>query len=126
MTNGEKFLEIFGGKQQEGSNPEAVFVENIPFMFDDEWWYAPYQKISKSNQIDISKFDTVLKPLPICLKTLSTNNFPVTKSLIIFKLKSGEIHVGRYDYNDYYGRRWFDENKNEYTSDKIDSFAVLC
>ena len=42
MTNGEKFLETYGGMIIDISDGK-VYVEGIYFPFDEYWWNLPYK-----------------------------------------------------------------------------------
>lgn len=54
------------------------------------------------------------------------NSFPVTGMRNLrFKTSDGVIHIGRYDFNDIGGRRWFDEKGREYTSDMVTEWEEM-
>lgn len=60
------------------------------------------------------------------MQKLNSNYFPIAPtSLVRFKTVHGDVHTGKYDFNDIGARRWFDENGCEYTSNLIDEWEDL-
>ena len=56
---------------------------------------------------------------------LDDNNFPhAGMSNLVFETVDGQIHNGRYDFNQTGARRWIDNNGNEFTSDLVINWYI--